>query len=127
MATSKKLDLSSTVGDLFPDEEDVKYVEADFGPIGTLRIVQSLNLFLTIQTEDNPGAIAKMMTRLIHPEDQRRFLNFIENRKDLDAEALLKLFNLMTEVATGGRPTNSPPASSAGTAKKAAARRSAAS
>jgi len=129
MATPKKLDLSSAVGDLFPEEDASKfvYVTADMGPMGEVRILQDLNTFLVIQSGEDAGAIVKTMASVIHPEDAPKVIGFLNKRKSMSAEQLMELYGLMLEATTGGRPTNSPSASSAGMGKKVVSKRSGAS
>lgn len=128
--TPTTIDASARLAELLPekDVDDIPYTVLKGGLFGDgVRILQDINVFSALQMDDDASYIAKLMTDVVHPDDRDKLNKALRAQRRLDAPALMGVFEIMMEAATGGRPTNSPSGSSAGTAKKAAVRRSAAS
>jgi len=122
--TSTRIALSD---DEFPDMSNAEVPSVTVGPIfgRDWRILQDANIYAIIDVENHPEGIAVVIAYAIHPDERADFTKLLKNQRNLDADKLFALFNKIVEVASGN-PTTSSPASSPGTAKKVAVRRSAA-
>lgn len=122
--TPQRIDL----GDAFPDTSDDVGEYVIVGPLWGLdfRVLKGFNLFSGLRADSDPSVYTKLVTNAIHPEDQADFLKLIDKQRNLDdPQKFMELVNVIVGAASGN-PQISSGASSAGTPKKAAARRSAA-
>jgi hypothetical protein len=111
--------------DEFPDTSNADVPSVSVGPIfgRDWRILQDANIYAVIDVENNPAGIAVVIANAIHPDERADFTKLLKSQRHMDVDKLFALFNKIVEVASGN-PTNSSSASSPGTAKKAAVRRS---